>query len=115
MHKRDDKYGAASLWGRFQQHLQFFVLRYLIRISPSDARAATREYVTLGDLPSQELAFCRGTILKEAEELSLPPIPFLLPVRRIGRFAILSFLEFDLHNSEMLQPSQFSDWDAIGL
>ena len=43
-------------------------------------------------------------MLEEVNELSLPPLPSLLPARGIDKPTILVFLEFDIHDSEMLQP-----------
>ena len=54
-------------------------------------------------------------MLEGVNELSLPPLPSLLPARSIGRLTILFFLEFDIHESEMLQSSQLFYDLAIGL
>ena len=81
----------------FREHLQFFVRRDLANTT------VTQELVDI--LPSQELAFCRGTVLEEANEFSLPRVPSLLLLPRIGVWRIYLFRKFDIHDGDVIQLS----------
>lgn len=94
---------------RFRQHLQLFVLHNVIGTVVAAAKAS------LGDPPSQELAFCRGAILEEVNEPPLPNLPHTLLAYITGEFVRGRFLNVDVHDGEMLQLPQFPNGPIVNL
>jgi len=91
---------SGLLQGWLGKYLQFFGLRGL-----ADVTAIGGLLVDPNDIPSQELAVVRRTVLEYVDETCLPCFPFLRQLRVVPEKDLV-LDETGLHNGEMFRLSQ---------